>query len=156
MVLGTFFIFLLSGYLDKIHNRSVIPNSTSHFQLEYVQKTKIDGDLLQVIAEEKTFQEKVLVRYKIKSLEEKEALTNQSFYGLICNISGDLKEPSLAKNPNAFDYRKYLATKKIFWVIESQTNLELSHLLSVYIHFLIITAALAFQNQFNRYVLAVI
>jgi competence protein ComEC len=117
-VIGIYFIFLFNGYQAKIHNKSVIPESTNVFYFEYIQDVKIDGDLLQILAMEQRFQEKVLVRYKLHSEQEKEMLNSKSFYGLICKATGELQKPSIAKNPNGFNYRKYLETKKIYWITD--------------------------------------
>ena len=82
----------------------------------------MDGDLLQVTALEINHKEKLIIRYIIKSEAEKMTLKNTNFYGRICHITGQISDPSIAKNPNAFDYRNYLASKQIFKVIESEGN----------------------------------
>lgn len=68
------------------------------------------------------YKEKLLIRYRIHSEAEKGAIKNKSFYGRVCKVSGVLSKPSIAKNPNAFNYRDYLAIKKIYWIVESQKN----------------------------------
>ena len=86
--------------------------------MEYTENTKVDGDLLQVTARDLKSKEKLLIRYKIKSEAEKEALQDTNFYGRICHITGQLSDPSIAKNPNAFNYRKYLASKQVYKIFE--------------------------------------
>ncbi|EKN64382.1 ComE operon protein [Neobacillus bataviensis LMG 21833] len=107
---------------SEINNKSVIPESNTNFIIEYTQDPKIDGDLLQVQAVEKQFQEKLLIRYKIKSENEKDLLKSKSFYRCVCKVSGTMEKPSRAKNPNGFNYRSYLASKEIYWVVEIKTN----------------------------------
>jgi competence protein ComEC len=122
IVLAIYLIFLVVGQHAENVNKTIIPESTTAFLFEYNQDKKIDGDLLQVVATEKSYNEKVLVRYKIKSELEKETLKNNDFFGCICKITGQLSKPSVAKNPNGFDYRNYLATKQIYWIVDIQNN----------------------------------
>jgi competence protein ComEC len=122
VLLFTSICFFSIGYYAGKTNDSVIPKDSTTFTVEYSQDPKIDGDLLQIQAYEKVYNEKLLIRYKIKSQREQAALKGQSFYGNTCSISGALELPRAAKNPNAFDYRRYLATKGIFWMIESEKN----------------------------------
>jgi competence protein ComEC len=114
--------FYAIGYQADINNQSVIPKNSTSFTLQYSQDPKIDGDLLQIVATEKTYNEKLLIRYKIKSQQEQTALIAHSFYGSTCRVSGTMELPSFAKNPNGFDYRRYLKIKEIYWVIESDRN----------------------------------
>ncbi|MDR7000392.1 DNA internalization-related competence protein ComEC/Rec2 [Neobacillus niacini] len=122
LLIGVFLLFFLSAQHSKIENRTVIPSNKNVFYLEYTDEPKIDGDLLQVVAKEKAYKEKLLIRYQIHSKTEKEVLNNKSFYGGICKVSGKMSKPSIAKNPNAFNYREYLAIKKIYWIVEIQKN----------------------------------
>jgi len=122
LVIIIFATFFLVGGLSETKNKSVIPESNTKFMIEYSQDPKIDGDLLQVLAIDKQFKEKLLIRYKIKSEIEKDRLKNKSFYRCLCMVSGTLKKPSVAKNPNGFDYRNYLASKEIYWIVEIQDN----------------------------------
>lgn len=116
-------VFFLVGESAELKNKTVIPEKNTNFIIEYIQDPKIDGDLLQVQAIEKQYKETLLIRYKIKTEEEKKTLQHKSLYSRICMVSGTLEKPSIAKNPNGFDYRNYLATKGIYWVVESKEPL---------------------------------
>lgn len=120
LVIATELLFMLIGQQTVTKNKSIIPDTTTTFHLEYIQTPKIDGDLLQVQAVEQQFKEKLVIRYKIKSKEEKEALMSKSFYSCLCTVSGTMKSPSIAKNPNGFNYREYLTSKNIYWIVEIQ------------------------------------
>jgi competence protein ComEC len=124
LVFCIFLLFLFVGIMAEMKNTTNIPDSTSVFYLEYMENTKIDGVLLQVIASDKRFKEKLLVRYKIKSEAEKNNLKKIRFFGRICKVSGKLSKPSIAKNPNAFNYRQYLSRKQTFWVLETENLLQ--------------------------------
>jgi competence protein ComEC len=116
------FVFYLRGEWADAHNHSRFPSTKTVFSIEYIQAPIIDGDLLKVQAVDRHYKEKVLIRYQINSENEKKILQNQSFYGSLCQVTGKLKKPSKAKNPNGFDYQKYLATKDIFWIIDVEQS----------------------------------
>lgn len=122
MILSIYFVFFVTGYYAEMNTRTNIPSTTSTFYLEYNENRKIDGDLLQVMAVDKRYNEKVIVRYKIQTENEKKTLKTQNFYGRICKVTGKVSKPSSAKNPNAFHYQNYLATKDIYWIVESPLN----------------------------------
>jgi competence protein ComEC len=122
LVIGAIFLFFLTGHKAVSKNHTIIPESATHFSLEYSQDAKIDGDLLQVMATDTRYKEKLLVRYKLKSESEKNVLKNKDFYGCVCKVAGTLAKPAIAKNPNGFNYRNYLETKQIFWIVESQES----------------------------------
>lgn len=113
-----FFVFLAEGHHTVVKNKTTIPDSNTTFILEYNQDTKIDGDLFQVMATEKMYKEKLLVRYKIKSEQEKESLKSKDFYGCLGHATGVLSKPAIAKNPNGFNYRQYLAAKQTYWIMD--------------------------------------
>ncbi|MDQ1001440.1 competence protein ComEC [Neobacillus niacini] len=117
-VICLFIIFFLTSEHSSADNKSKLSDSLSTFYLQYTENTKVDGDLFQVTALERNSKEKLLIRYKINSEEEKENLKNTNFYGRLCQVTGQLKDASFTKNPNAFNYRKYLATKQVYKIVE--------------------------------------
>ncbi|ETI67157.1 DNA internalization-related competence protein ComEC/Rec2 [Neobacillus vireti] len=122
VVMFIFVTFVFLAGRTQLENKSLIPETITDFYIEYNQNPKIDGDLLQIQATEKQFKEKLLIRYKIKSEAEQVLLKSKSFYNCLCQVSGTIKKPAIAKNPNSFDYRQYLASKDIYWIVESQEN----------------------------------
>jgi len=72
-------------------------------------KTKEDKLVLEIKAKEK-----LIINYKYKN----NTLNNIS-YGDKILVKGKLKEPSVINIPNTFDYKKYLYTKKIYYVVEA-------------------------------------
>ncbi|PLS01215.1 DNA internalization-related competence protein ComEC/Rec2 [Neobacillus cucumis] len=116
------FLFFLKGEWAEAVNQSKMPDSKAIFYIVYTEDPIIDGDLFKIQGLESQFNEKVILRYRIRSEVEKYALQKQSFYGCLCKVSGTLKKPQTAKNPNGFDYRGYLAAKEIFWIIDLQQN----------------------------------
>lgn len=122
IVICLFLTFFLTGHHTITHNKTRLPDSLTTFYLQYTENTKVDGDLLQVIALDTKNKEKLLIRYKIKTEAEKKALKDTNFYGRLCHVTGVLTEASIAKNPNAFNYRKYLAEKQIYKIVELEEN----------------------------------
>ncbi|MEH7378105.1 DNA internalization-related competence protein ComEC/Rec2 [Neobacillus drentensis] len=122
LVAVCFLTFFFIGQHAVSTNKTVIPSSATTFYLQYTEDPKIDGDLLQVQAADARYKEKLLIRYKIQSEQEKYLLKTKTFYRCLCRVSGTLEKPAIAKNPNAFNYRKYLSSKNISWIIEIQEN----------------------------------
>ncbi|MEH7272537.1 ComEC/Rec2 family competence protein, partial [Neobacillus vireti] len=118
IVICLFITFLFTSHAVVTNNKTTLSDSTTTFYVEYMENTKVDGDLLQVTAFDIKHKEKLLIRYKIKSESEKWSLKDTNFYGRLCQIKGKLSDPSIAKNPNAFNYRNYLANKQIYKIVE--------------------------------------
>ncbi|WP_462412278.1 DNA internalization-related competence protein ComEC/Rec2 [Neobacillus sp. Marseille-QA0830] len=122
LLIISIFIFMVSGFHAVDKNNTAIPEGTSTFVLKFIQDPQLDGDLLQVQAQDLQYHEKILVRYKLRSKQEKDRTGGQSFYDMNCSVTGEMKKPSISKNPNLFNYRQYLATKNIFWIVELDQN----------------------------------
>lgn len=75
---------------------------------------KVDGDRLALILQLPS-NEKLQLSYRINSIQEKNQL-QQLQVGMQCKLSGTLSKPEQARNPLAFDYRKYLYHKHIHWI----------------------------------------
>ncbi|MFJ5758086.1 DNA internalization-related competence protein ComEC/Rec2 [Neobacillus sp. NPDC093182] len=121
-VICLFTIFFLTSEHTEANNKSKLSDSLTAFHLQYTENTKVDGDLLQVTALDTKYKEKLLIRYQIKSEEEKKQLKNTNFYGRLCQVTGQLKAPSIAKNPNAFNYRNYLTSKQVYKIVELKNH----------------------------------
>lgn len=118
-IMSIFLLFLISSQFAFVHNKTKIPANANQFVLEYVEDQKIDGDLLEILARDVHTREKLLLHYEISSEQEKRFLENSNFFGWQCKVGGTLTQPKTAKNENAFNYRRYLNHKRIFWILES-------------------------------------
>ncbi|MEH7437493.1 DNA internalization-related competence protein ComEC/Rec2 [Neobacillus drentensis] len=145
LLVVVFTLSLLIGMREERMNHSLIPESTTAFILESMENPKIDGDLLQVEVKEKFHNENLLIRYKLKSENEKINLQNKSFFSRVCRVSGSLKKPAMAKNPNGFDYRNYLSNKRIHWILETNEN-PLQHCTSIPPSLLVMVKQLRFTG----------
>ena len=60
----------------------------------------------------------LLLKYRMKSEEEKKKLAHYLSPGLIIKVNGKLEEPSISTNENAFHYKKFLEQKHIHWILK--------------------------------------
>lgn len=122
ILLSVFLLFAISTQVKVAANKTKINEISKEFYIKIGGDPKINGNLLQIMGNEIRYNEKVIIRYQIHSLTEKAILENGNFYGYVCKVKGELKEPKQAKNENAFNYRKYLNGQGIFWIVESGNN----------------------------------
>ncbi|WP_051289512.1 ComEC/Rec2 family competence protein [Paenibacillus massiliensis] len=90
---------------------------------------KIDGDrvqfqmkMSQIQADNQTqpqaLGELVLVQIRLAVVEE-QSIANQWQRGDLIRLQGTLKQPSPARNYGGFDYRRYLHTQRIHWIVKA-------------------------------------
>ncbi|MGJ7921438.1 DNA internalization-related competence protein ComEC/Rec2 [Neobacillus sp. LXY-4] len=115
-LLFTFFLYSMIGNNVNLSNQSQISDTEEDFTV-LLQQWKMDGDRLQIEGKDVKTKEKLLIQYRFKSLQEKVLLEKEMKAGLKCNLSGKLESPSSARNPNTFNFKKYLASKKIHWIL---------------------------------------
>jgi competence protein ComEC len=113
VMLLAFYVYFL--YVDN-NNRTTLKSDMKEFSVRIVDPVVIDGDRL--ITTAKTLQqEKVRVIYRIRSKEEKKRLSLLSI-GMVCSFEGTLEAPEPARNPYAFNYKKYLYFHHIHWTLK--------------------------------------
>lgn len=112
-----FVIYVAAGFLEKGNMITYLSGDEKDFLIFFEDEIKIDGNLLFAYAKLSPSQEKVAVRYRIKTEDEKQKIKNQLVPGTSCQASGSLEIPPEARNPNAFDYRNYLKRNQIHWVV---------------------------------------
>lgn len=118
IVILLFLLFNVLGVERLRSNVTEINQGQTEFDVIFLD-TKIDGDKLQISAQDKQTNEKILIQYQIKSQTEKEFLSEQFLYGYNCQLIGKLESPNRARNPLTFDYHNYLSTKQIHWILTS-------------------------------------
>lgn len=112
------FVFILYSYVGVLAKQNNKTDLTGEEQSLFVELHEVDinGDLLVIRGIDKATSEKILIHYRIHSNEEKTTLQNNLKYGFTCTLTGELKPPSTYDNPNVFNYKRYLATKQIYWI----------------------------------------
>jgi len=119
MCIMIFSSFFIRAQLAEGANHTKLPADLTHFAVRIQDDLKIDGDLLTVKALELTFNENLIIRYKIKSENEKIILSKSLQPGLACTLLGSLDVPSVSTNQNSFDYKNYLQSKHIYWILNA-------------------------------------
>ncbi|MFT4412703.1 DNA internalization-related competence protein ComEC/Rec2 [Fredinandcohnia humi] len=114
------FFFFFAQFLVIDHtNKTNLPDTTNTIVATVVGELDINGDKLSAIVKTSS-NEKVLLTYILKTEEEKIRFSDNYQFDMVCTYTGKLKEPEVARNPNAFNYKHYLYTQKIHWIFEAQ------------------------------------
>lgn len=66
--------------------------------------------------------EKILLSYQMQTEKEKQKLQEYFQFGLVCQVKGELQRPSVNRNENGFNYRRYLQFQGVHWQFKSQSN----------------------------------
>lgn len=117
VLLAIFLLLLGRGWQFQHSNHSELEEGTTTFSITFTDASKVDGDRWNSRGKELRVKEELVITYKIKTEEEKHWLENKSFIGETCKVEGVLKEPNIARNENAFDYKKYLSNDGIHWIL---------------------------------------
>ncbi|PLR78093.1 DNA internalization-related competence protein ComEC/Rec2 [Bacillus sp. V3-13] len=115
-----FVIFIAAGKMAVLQTETSINGHEKRFQFIFNQETKVDGDLFQANAEVSGRQEKIALRYYIAAEQEQKFILANITPGTKCTAYGELSEPPLPTNLNAFNYRDFLNRKGIFWTFEAE------------------------------------
>ena len=116
-----YFLFIAAGNFESVQDETVFSGSEKSFLLLFDDEIKVEGDLLFAYAKAMPSNEKLAVRYRIKSITEQQAIQELLLPGMNCLASGSLTLPSPARNPNAFDYKDYLQQNKISWIFNADS-----------------------------------
>ena len=115
---AVFFIFFIrSEWVEKTTKTKLLGNEKDFF-IQVQDDLKVDGDMLSAIGKDIVQQEKLVMRYKLKSENEKHLLEEQMKLGFVCKVTGSLEQPMVASNPNAFHYKQYLNRNSMFWILK--------------------------------------
>ena len=102
---------LLGNILDS--KESIYQIDTNNFEM-IVTNYEFDGNKLSLDLKGK---ENLVGTYYIESLDELNNLKENIRYGVKVRLQGDLKEPINNTIPYAFNYKKYLNNKKIYYTL---------------------------------------
>lgn len=103
----------------SIHSSKSLPNNVYCF---FNETPQIDGNQLKSIVKTKQ-NEKIVLKYKIQTEEEKERLKKTIKNGQYCTITGELIQPEANRNENLFNYKQYLFINNIHWILNGSTIL---------------------------------
>lgn len=114
LILGSFYIAYTILYQKYKSHYDITTTYIQGKLLSY----EIDGNTLKLEIKGK---EKLIVFYTINSEKEKELYKNTLLLGNIYKFTGTLELPSSNTNFNLFSYRKYLLSKKIYYIMQAQS-----------------------------------
>lgn len=117
-IAGFYLLFIAAGYYDSVHVETEFTGREKSFFIFFDEEIQVEGDLLFAHAKAFPSNEKLAVRYTIKSLAEQQSIQKLLIPGMSCQASGNLNNPTPARNPNAFDYKEYLQHNKISWILD--------------------------------------
>ncbi|WP_214480334.1 DNA internalization-related competence protein ComEC/Rec2 [Bacillus sp. SM2101] len=112
------FFFLYSTYIDE-QNKSNISSTATGFIIKFTSDIQINGNQLTTTVKLPN-KEKLLLRYKISSKMEKEALSSIQI-GMKCYLEGTLEEPANGRNPYEFNYKSYLRSHRVHWILKPKS-----------------------------------
>ncbi|WNF21786.1 DNA internalization-related competence protein ComEC/Rec2 [Mesobacillus jeotgali] len=121
LMISCYLLFMAAGYIDSVQFETEFTGREKSFLLLFDDEIQLEGDLLFAYAKAMPTNEKLAVRYRIKSVTEQQSLQELLIPGMSCQASGSLNSPSPARNPNAFDYKNYLQHNKISWALDADT-----------------------------------
>lgn len=116
-----YLLFMAAGYIDSVQFETEYNGREKSFLILFDEEIQVEGDLLFAYAKAIPSNEKLAIRYKIKSVTEQQSIQELLIPGMSCQASGSLDSPSPARNPNAFDYKQYLQHNKISWTLDVDT-----------------------------------
>ena len=115
IVFSVCLLFFFRTTIDIVINQSQLSGEEQFFAGKIIATPEIDGDRLSVPLK-LISAEKIQVRYRIKTKEEKELLYRLK-PGMTCAFSGRLEVPDVKRNPGGFDYQAYLYHNRIHWIV---------------------------------------
>ncbi|MED3649198.1 DNA internalization-related competence protein ComEC/Rec2 [Heyndrickxia sporothermodurans] len=113
-------LFILISFWMYEHRSTVLNPSQTTFTVFFNETPQIDGNQLKSIVKTKQ-NEKIVLKYKIQTKEEKERLKNTIKNGQYCTITGELIQPEPNRNENLFNYKQYLFRNNIHWILNGST-----------------------------------
>lgn len=120
VIICLFFVFFIRTEMELANNKSNLTGKEQRFELFFHEIGKINGDRLTIKVLDRKKSETLVVKYRIQSEKEKHIITQELIPGMVCYVEGQLKEPSVSTNENAFNYKNYLKQNHIFWILEPE------------------------------------
>lgn len=112
----SFLFWLFHFYLTFAENALFQDGEERNDQIRFAEYPRFDGDRLQGVVRNEAG-EKFMLFYELKTEQEKRQLKSRVEPGMTCKIHGVIESPRGPTNPNAFDYRIYLRTRGISYIL---------------------------------------
>ena len=120
VVLIVFLVFFIRSEVEVLQHKSKLSGEEQSFRISIQDISRINGDMLTMHGEEQKSGEKLLIKYRIKSEQEKNYLQKFVSPGLICTMNGTLDQPKPSSNENLFNYKTYLERNHVYWLMKPE------------------------------------
>lgn len=120
IVISLFLLFLIRAEIAEHHQYSKLSGKEQYFRIQILDSGNIDGDMVTLTAREQIRNEKLLLKYRLKTEKEKKYFETFLTPGLVCAIKGSLTKPKSSANENSFHYATYLERQKIYWLLKAE------------------------------------
>ncbi|RFU71662.1 DNA internalization-related competence protein ComEC/Rec2 [Peribacillus saganii] len=114
--LFTILLFFLAAALSHSIHKTSLSGNENQFLVSFTEIPDFNGNMLSSKVDILSG-EKFQLRYKISSEPELFKLKSNIKPGISCHISGTLSIPERNRNENEFDYRAFLASQHIYWIL---------------------------------------
>lgn len=115
-IVFVFVAYFLVGYVTEHHTTTVLNGMEKQFVVKITEPWRVDGGRMQTVAMLPNQKERLLLKYRLSTEQEKKYYSNATTYPQLCKVSGQLVRPSPARNPHAFHYEQYLRSSNIHWI----------------------------------------
>lgn len=116
LIISAFLLFFVKAEVDEKMNKTTLTGKEREFSLKLLPPYKVDGNYFSAYGVDVRTKEKIVVGYRIPTLDEKNKLSRLQV-GTICKVKGKLEAPKEPRNANAFNYKEYLRHENIHWTM---------------------------------------
>lgn len=120
-IAASFFLFFAAASFHESRHVSSFTGAETAWHITFKDDIHMDGDRLYAEVKEETTGETLRLTYRIKTVKEKIQLAEQLVPGRVCRLKAKAAKPNKARNDGEFDYRAYLATMHIFFVLTPES-----------------------------------
>lgn len=117
IVLASFFLMFFYFHWQFTKVIPPPPEEEQALFIQFADYPKFDGNKLSgtVVRQQG---EKLAFTYYMKTKDEKDRLQHMLEPGVYCQVQGIFELPPEPRNPNAFNYRQFLQTQKIYYLLK--------------------------------------
>jgi competence protein ComEC len=115
-----FLIFFSAGYISDHYHSTGYNGAETSFRIRLTEIPDINGDTLRAVVTDSTG-EKLQLRYKIQTENEKVLLSEKFNLDISCPVTGTLEIPDRRRNENSFDYGFFLLQQNIHWILKADS-----------------------------------
>lgn len=112
-----FIIYLFNGKIHDWMYGTTFTGKEQQFFIHIESGFQVNGNVMQGQITLPRKKEKLMLKYKLRTEQEKQFFNKNFSYPTRCLVKGKLQLPAVARNLHAFDYRNYLYQSHIHWLL---------------------------------------